>query len=96
MKIYSIFMCVFGLLLFLYGLYIINSKNPFVIKLKKRNTRRYYKYVGKTLMILSVSPIFSGLIASIDDTDLILFASQATLIIGFIIGLIISTKYIKR
>lgn len=93
---YSIFMSIFGLLIFLYGFYIFNSKHPFVPRLQKKQTRKYYKYLGKVVMIISVSPIISALIAAIDESDIVFFASQFALIISFIIGLIISTKYIKE
>ena len=93
---YSILMGTFGLLIFLYGVYVYNSKKPYIPRSYGKKTKKYYRYVGKTLMIISVSPIISALIASIDESDITFFASQFALVIGFIIGLIISTKYIKE
>ena len=92
---YSILMIIFGVAIFLYGIYIYCAKNPFIPKSNvSKVTKSYKKYVAKITLIVSVGPILSGLVALLGDSDIIMTAALLTLIFSIIIGFIISIKYL--
>ena len=54
---FQIIMFIYGILIFLYGYYIYKSKHPYIPKLHGKTTKKYCKYVGKTTMLVSISPL---------------------------------------
>ena len=85
----SEYIFLYGLLVFIYGLYIYCSKKPFIPFMRKKQSRRYYKYVGKTTMLLSCAPMISAVVMSLST-------NITMLIISIIVAFIISNKYFKK
>ena len=85
MEGYTILMLIFGACIFLYGLDIMFSKNPVIPKLHVKKSRAYYKFVGKTTMLISLSPVFASLIPYICKGNLFFTIIYIVLIIIYII-----------
>ena len=88
-------MFIYGVCICLYGLYICKSKYPFIPKLHHKATRRYYKYVGKTTMLVGLAPILASIVSSISNTAFVFFLSIFILIFGTVMAFVVSSKYFK-
>lgn len=88
-----ILMTIFSLTIFLYGLYIYSSKNPSLPATYhgKRN-KEYIKYLGKTVMQISISPLLCGIVSLFGDGPIVIFLSGLTLIGSFIVIMYYSIK----
>lgn len=93
---FQILMFIYGMLIFLYGYYIYKSKHPYIPKLHGKATKKYYKYVGKTTMLVSISPIMTALISSVDDSAFTFFFSIFIFFLLIIIAVVYSNKHFKR
>ena len=92
---YGYLMFIFGLGILLYGIYIYTSKNPLIPKYyKKTVTKKYRHYVGKIVMMCSLSPVLSG-ISSFVVKDMF-FLSFLILVVSFIGILIFSIRHFKE
>ncbi|MBR3210474.1 MAG: hypothetical protein IKF71_00860 [Bacilli bacterium] len=96
MNPYSILMLIFGACIFLYGACVMVDKHPLIPKYyKKTITKSYRFYIGKTLMLVSCSPILSALIACLGTSTFITILSIITLIASFILLMYIATHKFK-
>ncbi len=93
---FQIIMFIYGILIFLYGYYIYKSKHPYIPKLHGKTTKKYCKYVGKTTMLVSISPLMTSLVSSIDDSALTFFFSIFIFISFIILAFMYSNKHFKR
>lgn len=87
---------VYGLLILIYGFYIYKSKKPFIPGIKQKRSRRYYKYVGKTTMLLSCAPMISAFIFALNASLVNLIISIVVFIAWIIMSVIISRKCFKK
>ncbi len=63
---FSILMFIFGICILLYGVYIYYSKEPFLpykVEISMKKTVAYRKYLAKMVMIMSLNPIITGIVA---------------------------------
>lgn len=93
---FQILLIIYGLLIFLYGYYIYKSKHPYIPRLRGKATKKYYKYVGKTTMLISISPIMTALISSVDGSAFTFFFSIFIFIFLIVLAFVISNKYYRR
>ena len=97
MNPFFILMMIFGICIFLYGLDIYVSKNPIIPRYYKKTISKSYRhYVGSFVMLVSLSPILSGIVSCFGDSNLIVFLSMFTLIASFIILLVVGMKIFKE
>ena len=92
MSPYGIIMCIFGVMIILFGFsYYRGNKELLPVRYHGPRTKSYLKYLGKVTMVVGISPIISGLIScipSLEDTII----PVIILILGIIITLIISIR----
>ena len=87
---------IYGLLILIYGFYIYKSKKPYIPLMHKKQTRRYYKYVGKTTMLLACAPMVSAVIVAFDYSLTNLIIAAVIFILLIVFAIIISNKYFKK
>lgn len=86
----------YGLFILIYGFYIYKSKKPYIPLMHKKQSRRYYKYVGKTTMLLSCAPMVSAVILSLSSTLTNFIVSVIVLFVLVIVAIIVSNKCFKK
>jgi len=92
---YAILMFIFGIIILLVGIGIyVGKKELLPIRYYGKITKNYLKYLGKIIMLVGLSPIFSAVVALFCDENSIL--PMLILIIFFIINLVIGIKKIKE
>ena len=94
---YGILMIIFGILLFLAGLYIYTGHNSQLLLWRgynKNATKRQLRYTGKIIMLICICPIISGIISLFFESDS--FIPLIILVVAFIIVLALIIKYIKE
>ena len=92
-----ILMTIFSLTIFLYGLYIYSSKKPSLpATYHGKKNKEYIKYLGKTVMQVSISPLLCGIVSLFGESPVIIFLSGITLIVSFIIIMYYSVKNNKE
>ena len=79
-RIYSIVLIILGILVFLYGLYIIIAKKPLITKIKQPIFRHHKNFVGKTILYVGFVFMFAGFTAII-QFDFSIFALIVMLIV---------------
>ena len=90
MNPYAIIMFIFGIFIFLAGLSIYKGNDTLLARgYYKKGTKSYLRFVGRTTMMISFSPILSGISSIIIDNIII---AMIVMIIVFILGFYISIK----
>jgi len=88
---FAIIMYVFGFLIFLSGIYVYTGHDKILARgYYKPASKEYLKFIGRTLMIISISPVLSGLSTLIIDEENIwlpLVVFLGFMILGFIISI---------
>ena len=87
---------IYGLLILIYGFYIYKSKKPYIPLMHKKQSRRYYKFVGKTTMLLSCAPMVSAVILSLSSTLTNFIIAIITFVVLVIGAFIVSNKRFKK
>ena len=87
---------IYGLLILIYGFYIYKSKKPYIPLMHKKQSRRYYKFVGKTTMLLSCAPMVSAVILSLSSTLTNFIIAIITFVVLVIVAFIVSNKRFKK
>ena len=97
MNPFSILMFVFAIGIFLGGLSVFNGNTFLLYKTyhKKPPVKSELRYIGRVTMLVSLAPVFSGLVALIGDEEIMFLPASVTLIISFILLLIIGIKIFK-
>lgn len=92
----SEYIFLYGLVFLIYGFYIYKSKKPYIPFMHKKKDRRYYKYVGKTTMLLSLAPMISAVVMSLSNSLTNMIISIILLFVLIIVAFIISNKCFKK
>ena len=91
MEYYSVLMIIFSGFILLYGFHIFKSRNPYLpYNYHGKRTKKYYEYLGKIVMVVSLAPFISGVSAIIISSTLL---SLGLLVGGFILTLFLCIKY---
>ena len=94
MNPFSILMFIFGILIILVGFLVYRGHDEFLARgYYKKESKSYLKFVGKTTMLVGLSPILSGIVALFIDNVLLIVL---TLIISFVLSFIISVKLFRK
>ncbi len=94
---YSLLMYIYGALIFLYGLYAFLSKKPYIPRTYgAKQERAYYRFFGKTAMLVSLAPILSASVALINDSTEVLIISMVVFIVTMILAFVISSKCFQK
>ena len=86
-----VLMLVFGVCIFLFGLQLCVSKHPYVpyrIQPSIPKRKSYLPYLGKIVMLVSLSPVLGGCVSLLGDSGLVMFLTVLT-ITGSFVGLIL-------
>ena len=78
-------MIILGVCMFLYGACVMIDKHPLIPKYYKKTISKSYRFfIGKTLMLVSLSPVLCGLVSCLGDSELVVILSMVTLVGSFI------------
>ena len=92
-----ILMTIFSIMIFLYGLYLRISKNPYLpVRYHGKKNKEYLNYLGKTVMYTAISPFLCGVVSLLGETPIVIFLSGITLIGSFIVIMYYSIKSNKQ
>ncbi len=85
---YFLLMLFLGIILYLYGMYVYYSRSPYIpiIRINKSKIKER-KAIGRSLRVISVSPLLSAFIALLGDNTQAFIFSWFILLITFIIAL---------
>ena len=90
MNPYAIIMFIFGIVIFLVGISIYKGNDTLLIRgYYKKGTKAYLRFVGRTTMTVSLSPVLSAISSIIIDNTII---AMLVLIISAVICFYISIK----
>ena len=91
---YSILMFIFGILIIIFGIYVYTGHDDLLGRgYYKKESKQYLKYLGKTIMLIGLSPIISAIISLIVGDSII---PIIVLIVLIVLGFIISIKMFKE
>ena len=94
MNPFSILMIIFGILIILVGYLVYKGHDEYLSRgYYKKESKLYLRFVGKTTMVVGLSPILSGIVAILVDSILI---SSLVLVISMIIFFIIAVKIFNK
>lgn len=97
MNPYFYLMLIFGVIIFLYGVCVMIDKHPLIPKYYKKTISKSYRfYIGKTLMLVSLSPILSGIVSCFGESTLVVVLSGITLIGSFVALMYIATHNFQK
>ena len=92
-----ILMTIFSVMFLLYGVQLRVCKNPLLpATYHGKKNKEYIKYLGKTVMQVSISPLLCGIVSLFGESPVIIFLSGITLIVSFIIIMYYSVKNNKE
>ena len=95
MKNFAILMLIFGVLIILFGLYIYTGHDALLARgYYKKKSKKYLRYLGKSVIVTSLAPIISGISAFIVKDDSLI--PVIILIVSFIIIFFIISKHFKE
>lgn len=96
MIVYSIIMIVLSIIAFTCGV-LIYKNNKFIMRgrLKKAGKKKL-RYIGQVIMLISISPLLSALVAMLSEEKIALQLAGATIIISSILSFVIADKLIKN
>ncbi len=96
MIIFSVIMIVLGIISFVLGVLIYKGHDKIIKRgYLKKASKKKMKYIGQTIMLISVSPLLSALVAMISTEKEAFILAGATLIISSILSFVVTDKYIK-
>lgn len=96
MIIYSIIMIVLSIISFICGV-LIYKENKFVKRgYFKKVGKKKLRYIGQVIMIISISPLLSALVAMISEEKTAFQLAGATIIVSSILSFVIAEKLIKN
>ena len=92
-----IIMTIFSVMILLYGVQLRVCKNPLLpATYHGKKNKEYIKYLGKTVMQVSISPLLCGIVSLFGEGPIIVFLSGLTLIGSFIVIMYYSIKNNKN
>ena len=86
---FSVLMFVFGLCILLYGVYIYYSKKPYLpyrVEVSMKKTSAYKRYLAKMVMLISLCPILTGVVAFTGSVLITMIAFVGLFIILILLG----------
>ena len=93
MILYVLLMSVFGAFMYLYGIYIYYSRRPFIPKIRfLQLNKKERKRIGKSLMIISLAPLLSAIVAFLGNIKLTLALSWLLLIVIVFLAIRVLSK----
>ncbi len=95
MYYFSIFMFIFAACIFLAGLEIFITKKVHMARYHGRTDKAYVGYLGKTIMLVALCPILTGLVGLLGESGYVVLGCGVVCIGSFIIIILLSQKWFK-
>ena len=95
MVYFSILMFIFAAGIFLAGLEIFVTKKVHMVRYHGRRDKAYVSFLGKTIMLIALCPILTGLVGLLGESKLVLLGCGLVGIGSFIVLIILAQKWFK-